>query len=130
MAITLVASVAANQAYHPSVVFTAKKLFSCLPKLNKMRLVFVTFFATLAIFSAPVAGQFFNALRNIFSGGGGGGGGGFGLFGGGGRFTDDGTQSPQASANDKLFPEDCGRDTRKGTGKLCFPVGNLCAESK
>merc|ERR1719410_423342 len=28
------------------------------------------------------------------------------FFGGGPRFTDDGTQSPQATGNDKLFPDD------------------------
>jgi len=48
------------------------------------------------------------------------------FFGGGPKFTDDGTQSPQATGNDKLFPDDCGRDEDKGTGKLCFPDGLLC----
>ena len=52
------------------------------------------------------------------------------FFGGGPRFTDDGTQSPQATGNDKLFPDDCGRDEDKGTGKLCFPDGLLCQNSK
>ena len=46
------------------------------------------------------------------------------------RFKDDGTQSPQATGIDKLFPDDCGRDTDKGTGKLCFPDGKLCENSK
>ena len=52
------------------------------------------------------------------------------IFGGGGRFTDDGTQSPQATGRDELFPRDCGREVNKGTGKLCFPDGLLCQESK
>lgn len=73
--------------------------------------------------------QFFNAIRNLFGGNGsGGGGGGFNLFGGGGRFNDDGTQSPVATGNDALFPEDCGRNTDTGRGKLCFPDGQLCKE--
>ena len=46
------------------------------------------------------------------------------------RFKDDGTQSPQATGIDKLFPDDCGRDVDKGTGKLCFPDGKLCENSK
>lgn len=49
---------------------------------------------------------------------------------GGSRFRDDGTQSPQATGRDELFPRDCGRDEDKGTGKLCFPDGILCQESK
>ena len=49
-----------------------------------------------------------------------------GIF--GPRFRDDGTQSPQATGNDKLFPDDCGRDTSTGTGKLCFPDGLLCQD--
>lgn len=50
------------------------------------------------------------------------------IFGGGGRFVDDGTQSPQATGRDELFPKDCGREVNKGTGKLCFPDGILCQE--
>ena len=46
------------------------------------------------------------------------------------KFHDDGTQSPVATGNDELFPRDCGRDPDKGTGKLCFPDGLLCQESK
>jgi len=84
-------------------------------------------FVLFGAFSGLVEGQgggFFNPFRNLF---GGGGGGGFlgGLF-GGGRFKDDGTQSPQATGRDELYPRDCGRDTGKGTGKLCFPDGILC----
>ena len=52
------------------------------------------------------------------------------FFGGGPKFVDDGTQAPQATGRDKLFPDDCGRDEDKGTGKLCFPDGKLCEESK
>ena len=52
------------------------------------------------------------------------------FFGGGPKFQDDGTQTPQATGNDKLFPDDCGRDEDKGTGKLCFPDGLLCQNSK
>ena len=52
------------------------------------------------------------------------------FFGGGPKFADDGTQAPQATGNDKLFPDDCGRDEDKGTGKLCFPDGLLCQNSK
>ena len=52
------------------------------------------------------------------------------FFGAGPKFRDDGTQSPQSTGRDKLFPDDCGRDENKGTGKLCFPDGKLCEESK
>ena len=30
----------------------------------------------------------------------------------------------------EILPTDCGRDTQKGTGKLCFPDGQLCADRK
>jgi hypothetical protein len=90
----------------------------------------VVFVLVLVDRPAAVDGQFFNALRNLFrpvenifrpvAN----------IFGGGGRFTDDGTQSPQATGKDELFPRDCGRDTNKGTGKLCFPDGLLCQDSK
>ena len=49
-----------------------------------------------------------------------------GLF----QFTDDGTESPQATGHDEMFPRDCGRDPDEGTGKLCFPDGLLCQNSK
>ena len=105
-----------------------------------MRLGLSTFL--LLSLSAIANAQFFNALRNLFGGGGSSssgsssgssGGGFFGLgnvFGGGGRFTDDGTQSPVSTGNDELYPSDCGRDPDKGTGKLCFPDGTLCKNSK
>ena len=44
------------------------------------------------------------------------------------KFKDDGTESPQSTGKDELFPRDCGRDTEKGTGKLCFPDGQLCQD--
>jgi len=50
------------------------------------------------------------------------------FFGGGPKFRDDGTQTPQATGRDALFPDDCGRDEDQGTGKLCFPDGKLCEE--
>jgi len=43
-------------------------------------------------------------------------------------FTDDGTQAPRATGTDEVFPRDCGRHTDTGRGKLCFPVGQLCAD--
>ncbi len=46
------------------------------------------------------------------------------------RFRDDGTQRPQATGRDEVNPSDCGRDPGKGTGKLCFPDGQLCQQSK
>ena len=46
------------------------------------------------------------------------------------KFIDDGTESPQSTGKDELFPRDCGRDPDKGTGKLCFPDGQLCQDSK
>jgi len=85
-------------------------------------------FVLFGAFSGLVEGQgggFFNPFRNIF-GGGGGGGGLFGALFGGGRFKDDGTQSPQATGRDEIYPRDCGREPDKGTGKLCFPDGLLC----
>jgi hypothetical protein len=45
-------------------------------------------------------------------------------------FRDDGTQVPQATGRDELFPSDCGRNEADGTGKLCFPDGLLCQQSK
>merc|ERR1712008_8022 len=48
------------------------------------------------------------------------------MFGFGPKFVDDGTVAPVATGNDPLFPDDCGRDSDKGTGKLCFPDGLLC----
>ena len=71
-------------------------------------------------------GQFFRALANLFSAPFRGGG--FNLF--GPRFRDDGTQRPQATGRDEILPTDCGRDPNKGTGKLCFPDGILCQNSK
>ena len=47
------------------------------------------------------------------------------MFGGG----DGGTRSPQATGRDELFPGDCGRDN-DDKGKLCFPDGLLCQQSK
>ena len=44
--------------------------------------------------------------------------------------SDGGTSRPQATGRDELFPRDCGRDPRKNTGKLCFPDGLLCQQSK
>ena len=76
----------------------------------------------LAILLNPANAQFFNAIRNLFSPV-------TNLF-GGGRFTDDGTQSPQATGREELFPSDCGRNPNDGTGKLCFPDGLLCQNSE
>ena len=86
----------------------------------------LSFVLLLAIFGTSNA-QFFRALANLFSAPFRGGGG-FNLF--GPRFRDDGTQSPQATGRDELFPTDCGRDPNKGTGKLCFPDGLLCQNRK
>lgn len=41
-----------------------------------------------------------------------------------------GTKKPVATGHDNPFPDDCGRDPKKGTGLLCFPDGKLCQESK
>ena len=43
---------------------------------------------------------------------------------------DPGTQFPQATGRDELFPADCGRHTHDGNGKMCFPDGILCQNSK
>ena len=40
-----------------------------------------------------------------------------------------GTESPQATGIDSLYPEDCGRDDNN-KGLLCFPDGLLCQERK
>ena len=86
----------------------------------------------IALMLAPAAdAQFFNAIRNLFNpvrnviqGAG-------NIFnGGGGNFRDDGTQRPKADGQDKLFVDDCGRNTDDGTGKLCFPDGQLCQNRK
>ena len=44
--------------------------------------------------------------------------------------VDPGTPVPQATGFDELFPADCGRHPHDGTGKLCFPDGLLCQQSK
>ena len=41
-----------------------------------------------------------------------------------------GTDSPQATGIDNVFPSDCGRDPDTGTGNLCFPDGLLCQQRK
>ncbi len=46
------------------------------------------------------------------------------------RFPDGGTEFPQATGRDELFPSDCGRHPHDGTGKLCFPDGILCQISE
>ncbi len=47
----------------------------------------------------------------------------------GGPFHDDGTREPQATGRDELYPADCGRNPRDGTGKMCFPDALLCSYS-
>ena len=44
--------------------------------------------------------------------------------------VDPGTPVPQATGFDELFPADFGRHPHDGTGKLCFPDGLLCQQSK
>ena len=97
------------------------------------RPIFSLLFVLIAV--GCVRGQFLEGLANIFrnpfGGGNGGGGGGLNLFGGGGgRFRDDGTQKPVSTGRDEAFPSDCGRNTKTGRGKLCFPDGKLCQDSK
>ena len=87
---------------------------------HTMRLL--TFIPLLVLLSVPANAQFFNAIRNLFSPV-------TNLF-NGGRFVDDGTQSPQATGREELFPSDCGRNPNDGTGKLCFPDGILCQNSE
>jgi len=105
-----------------------------------MRFVLFTF----VLISLTAVNAQFGFIRNLFSGGNSGrpssssssssGGGGFdpfglgNIFGGGNRFVDDGTQEPRLTGTDELFPTDCGRDPKQGTGKLCFPVGQICAD--
>merc|ERR1711981_238614 len=82
---------------------------------HTMRLLtFIPLVITVSVSNA----QFFNAIRNLFSPV-------TNLF-NGGRFVDDGTQSPQSTGREELFPSDCGRNPDDGTGKLCFPDGLLC----
>lgn len=45
-----------------------------------------------------------------------------------GNTRDKATKEPQANGIDKLYPDDCGRDD-KNKGLLCFPDGQVCAES-
>ena len=111
---------------------------SCQSIANSETMRLHKYLSTIAIvalcIATPADAQFFNAFRNIFRpvqnlfggvmrGVG-------QIFNGGGSFTDDGTQSPQATGIDDLFPDDCGRDTDAGTGKLCFPDGLLCRDRK
>ena len=86
---------------------------------QNMRLRNIVF---LSVIITVTNAQFFNAIRNLFAPV-------TNLF-GGGRFVDDGTRSPQATGKEELFPSDCGRDPNQGTGKLCFPDGLLCRDSK
>ena len=72
------------------------------------------FFRALQNFFRPINNFFSGMVRPFF----------------GPRFHDDGTQRPQSTGRDELFPTDCGRDPDKGTGKLCFPDGLLCQRSK
>ena len=97
-------------------------------QLKKMKIFCVATILVLCVIGTSNA-QFFRALANLFSAPFRGGGG-FNLFNTRPRFIDDGTQQPQANGPDELFPTDCGRDENKGTGKLCFPVGQICANSK
>lgn len=89
----------------------------------------VAFVLALALLATPANAQFFRAIENFFRPIN-------NFFSGmfrpifGPRFHDDGTQRPQATGRDELFPTDCGRDPDKGTGKLCFPDGLLCQRSK
>ena len=83
--------------------------------------------ALLSVFGSGEA-QFLRGLANLFRAPVGG----FNLFGGGNnnRFKDDGTQKPVATGRDEILPSDCGRNTKTGRGKLCFPDGKLCQDSK
>jgi len=78
------------------------------------------------IFVRPVMNMFHGPPRG-FRGGhnGGGGGGGFR----GNRGPDGGTKKPQSTGIDETYPDDCGRDD-DNKGKLCFPDGLLCQQSK
>lgn len=85
-----------------------------------------------ALFLSPISAQILSAFMNLFSN----------IFhgpeppfGSAGHhdqhpFFDDGTQQPQATGFDDLYPADCGRNPEDGTGKLCFPDGLLCRQSK
>ena len=46
-----------------------------------------------------------------------------------GNTADKATKEPQATGNDKVYPDDCGRDD-KNKGLLCFPDGLLCQNRK
>ena len=112
----------------PQAVISLANLSLLSPARITMRLITFTLLLTITFLTAEA--QFFNAIRNLFqpvtnvvSGFG-------GLFNGGGRFTDDGTQQPKADGKEELLPSDCGRNTDTGTGKLCFPDGLLCQDRK
>ena len=51
-------------------------------------------------------------------------------FGSAGYQYDEGTLQPQATGFDEVFPANCGRNIKDGTGKLCFPDGILCEQRK
>lgn len=65
----------------------------------------------------PVQNLFGGVMRGVNS-----------IFTGGNLGSDGGTASPQATGIDNLYPDDCGRDAGKDTGKLCFPDGILCRD--
>ena len=46
-----------------------------------------------------------------------------------GNTADKETEKPIATGEDSLFPDNCGRDDNN-KGKLCFPDGLLCQNSK
>ena len=90
-----------------------------------MRLLLLITPIVLGVCLTGTDGQFFAGLSNIFRQ----------TFNGatrafGPRFRDDGTQTPVSTGKDQILPSDCGTHTDTGRGKLCFPDGKLCAESK
>ena len=100
---------------------------------NKSFVLLIAVLAGLAASPPAAEAQLLRNIANLFTApfrGGGGGGGGFNIFAPRGRFRDDGTQRPVATGRDQINPDDCGRNTNTGRGKLCFPDGKLCQDSK
>jgi len=105
-----------------TVLLTANTVTMKLP-LHSLTLLVLTVFSVNAQFPFNGFQNIFRPLQNMFRP----------IFRGvrsmlgvGPNFVDDGTQTPRATGHDPLFPNDCGKDPDKGTGKLCFPDGILC----
>ncbi len=93
-------------------------------------LLFIMLLLQLQLSEPQLLKAFMSLFPNIFHGPRGGGGGDQPPRRPSTPFIDDGTPEPVSTGRDEIFPADCGRNPHDGTGKLCFPDGILCKQSK